>query len=67
LIQEQKSLTYFVCIQSKLNIDDTNRVDVAIEHYEPYIDFEELLRRTTATNSSFNEPGYVQFEQLKRT
>lgn len=50
----------------KLNIDDTNRVGVAIEHYEPYIDFDELLRRTTSCDTSFNEPGYVQLEDLKR-
>ena len=50
----------------KLNIDDTNRVNVAIEHYEPYIDFKELLRRTTADNTSFNEPGFIQLEELKR-
>lgn len=31
----------------KLNIDDKNRVRKAVEHYEPYIDFEELLRRTS--------------------
>jgi BioD-like phosphotransacetylase family protein len=30
----------------KLNIDDTHRVNVAINHYEPYIDFEQLLQRT---------------------
>jgi BioD-like phosphotransacetylase family protein len=30
----------------KLNIDDTDRVNVAIDHYEPYIDFEQLLHRT---------------------
>jgi len=29
----------------KLHIDDANRVDKAVEHYEPYIDFDELLRR----------------------
>eukprot|EP00543_Licmophora_paradoxa_P007231 CAMPEP_0202442700 /NCGR_PEP_ID=MMETSP1360-20130828/2082_1 /ASSEMBLY_ACC=CAM_ASM_000848 /TAXON_ID=515479 /ORGANISM="Licmophora paradoxa, Strain CCMP2313" /LENGTH=239 /DNA_ID=CAMNT_0049058139 /DNA_START=239 /DNA_END=958 /DNA_ORIENTATION=+ len=34
----------------KLNIEDTNRVKVAVEHYEPHIDFEELLRRTAASN-----------------
>jgi BioD-like phosphotransacetylase family protein len=50
----------------KLNIQDTNRVAVAVDHYEPYIDFEELLRRTTSGNSSFNEPGTPQFEALKR-
>jgi len=30
----------------KLNIDDTNRVSVAVKHYEQYIDFETLLERT---------------------
>lgn len=40
----------------KLNIDDTNRVSVAVDHYEPYMDFDELLRRTTSSDSSFNEP-----------
>ena len=30
----------------KLNIDDKNRVRKAVEHYEPYIDFELLLERT---------------------
>lgn len=28
----------------KLNIDDKNRVAKAIEHYEPYINFDELLK-----------------------
>lgn len=50
----------------KLNIHDTNRVGVAVDHYEKYIDFEELLRRTTSSNSSFNEPGYPKLEDLKR-
>jgi len=40
----------------KLNIDDTSRVRSAVDHYEPYIDFEELLRRTSARNSSFDDP-----------
>lgn len=31
----------------KLNIDDKNRVRKAVEHYEPYIDFDTLLSRTT--------------------
>jgi BioD-like phosphotransacetylase family protein len=31
----------------KLNIDDKNRVRKAVEHYEPYIDFDQLLARTT--------------------
>ena len=30
----------------KLNIDDTGRVVVAVDHYEPYIDFDLLLQRT---------------------
>ena len=50
----------------KLNIHDTNRVEAAVQHYEPYIDFDELLRRTTSSNSSFNEPGCPNFEELKR-
>lgn len=31
----------------KLNIDDKNRVRKAVEHYEPYIDFEQLLHRAS--------------------
>ena len=50
----------------KLNIHDTNRVGVAVDHYEPYIDFDELLRRTRASNSSFNEPGLPSLEDIKR-
>ena len=49
----------------KLNIDDTNRVGKAVEHYEPYIDFDELLRRTRSENSSFNVPGDITFEDLR--
>ena len=49
----------------KLNIDDAYRVGVAIDHYEPYIDFDELLRRTQSSNSSFNEPGYIRLDELK--
>mmetsp|Transcript_23449 Transcript_23449/g.65094 ORF Transcript_23449/g.65094 Transcript_23449/m.65094 type:complete len:456 (-) Transcript_23449:1329-2696(-) len=30
----------------KLNIDDRSRVSVAVDHYEPYIDFDLLLERT---------------------
>ena len=30
----------------KLHIGDTGRVSVAVHHYEPYIDFSQLLRRT---------------------
>lgn len=50
----------------KLNINDKNRVGVAVDHYEPYIDFDELLRRTQAGNSSFNEPGSISLDQLTR-
>jgi len=31
----------------KLNIDDKNRVMKAVEHYEPYIDFDQLLQRVS--------------------
>jgi hypothetical protein len=30
-----------------------------VDHYEPYLDFDALLRRTQASNTSFNEPGTV--------
>lgn len=50
----------------KLNIHDTNRVNVAIDHYESYIDFEELMRRTQAGNSSFNEPGGISLSELTK-
>jgi hypothetical protein len=48
----------------KLNIHDTNRVKTAVDHYEPYIDFDELLRRTQSGNSSFNEPGSLPLDAL---
>ena len=50
----------------KLNIDDTNRVAAAIDHYEQYIDFDELTRRTQAGNSSFNDPGSISLDELAR-
>lgn len=51
----------------KLNIHDTNRVNIAIEHYEPYIDFDELIRRTTADNTSFNDPtSNISYEELRK-
>ena len=31
----------------KLNIDDKNRVMKAVEHYEPFVDFDQLLRRAS--------------------
>lgn len=50
----------------KLNYEDTNRVQVAVDHYEPYIDFDELTRRTCSSNSSFNDPSSISFEELRR-
>ena len=50
----------------KFNSDDTHRVATAVDHYEPYINFDELVRRTSSTNSSFNEPGMISFEDLKK-
>ena len=32
----------------KLNIHDRNRVAVAVDHYEPYLDIDQLLQRTRA-------------------
>ena len=49
----------------KFNVDDKHRVSTAVEHYEPYIDFEELMRRTSSSNSSFNEPGAISLEELR--
>jgi len=49
----------------KFNTADKDRVSKAVEHYEPFIDFEELLRRTTSSNSSFNEPGTITLDDLK--
>jgi BioD-like phosphotransacetylase family protein len=61
--QVMKSIHAFT---PKLNVDDTNRVSVAVDHYEPYIDFDELMRRTTSSNSSFNEPGTPRLDELNR-
>jgi hypothetical protein len=41
-------------------------VAFSVDHYEPYLDFDELLRRTQASNTSFNEPGTVNFDDLCR-
>jgi len=49
----------------KLNIDDTNRVIKAVEHYEPYIDFTELLRMTSSSDEKSSEPGTLSLEGLK--
>lgn len=35
----------------KLNIDDASRVERAVEHYEPYINFDMLLERTSMDGS----------------
>lgn len=50
----------------KLNHDDRSRVEKAISHYEPQIDFDELIRRTNACDSSFNDPGSIKYEELVR-
>mmetsp|Transcript_4118 Transcript_4118/g.6194 ORF Transcript_4118/g.6194 Transcript_4118/m.6194 type:complete len:1216 (+) Transcript_4118:359-4006(+) len=50
----------------KLNIDDKARVNTAVEHYEPYIDFDQLLKRTTSSNSSFNDPDGISYDELRR-
>jgi BioD-like phosphotransacetylase family protein len=41
----------------KLTIDDKSRVNQAIAHYEGYIDFDELLRRTSSDGSDLDDPG----------
>lgn len=38
----------------KLNNEDGNRVDKAVEHYEPYIDFDLLLDRIEITDQNGN-------------
>lgn len=65
-LSAHQAMTKINNLTPKLNIDDTNRVSVAVEHYEPYIDFGELLRRTTSSNSSFNDPSSISFEELRR-
>lgn len=52
----------------KLNIDDANRVAKAIDHYESYIDYDELMRRTQSGSSSLQEPVCItstQFTNLR--
>lgn len=49
----------------KLNIHDTNRVTKAVDHYEPYIDFDELLRRTSSSDSSFDDPCSAPLTELR--
>lgn len=61
-----QAMTQIHAFTPKLNIDDKNRVAVAVDHYEQYIDFDELMRRTTSNNSSFNEPGTPTLDDLKR-
>lgn len=43
----------------KLNIDDKNRVRKAVEHYEPYIDFEQLLQRASSKEWGFSRSTNV--------
>lgn len=49
----------------KLHAGDSHRVETAVEHYKTYIDFDELIRRTTSQNSSFNEPGHISLDALR--
>ena len=51
----------------KLNADDSNRVTKAVEHYEPYVDFEQLLARTKLAYSvkTQNGVGQVVSEPMK--
>lgn len=41
-----EAMTKIHAYTPKLNIDDESRVSVAVDHYEKYIDFDLLLRRT---------------------
>ena len=41
-----ETVTKILKYTPKLNIDDTSRVSVAVDHYEKYIDFDKLLSRT---------------------
>mmetsp|Transcript_3229 Transcript_3229/g.1940 ORF Transcript_3229/g.1940 Transcript_3229/m.1940 type:complete len:88 (+) Transcript_3229:114-377(+) len=50
----------------KFNVNDTHRVATAVDHYEPYIDFDELLRRSSSSDSSFNDPGTLSLDELRR-
>eukprot|EP00586_Coscinodiscus_wailesii_P012167 CAMPEP_0172501370 /NCGR_PEP_ID=MMETSP1066-20121228/149111_1 /TAXON_ID=671091 /ORGANISM="Coscinodiscus wailesii, Strain CCMP2513" /LENGTH=493 /DNA_ID=CAMNT_0013276125 /DNA_START=64 /DNA_END=1545 /DNA_ORIENTATION=+ len=50
----------------KLNSDDKNRVNSTIAHYNEYIDYDELLRRTQAFNSSFDDPTSAMFADVHR-
>lgn len=45
----QSVMTNIYNFTPKLNIDDTNRVQIAVNHYEQYIDFDTLLDRTRFT------------------
>jgi hypothetical protein len=36
----------------KLNFEDGHRVDIAVQHYEPYINFDVLLDRVGYSNDS---------------
>jgi BioD-like phosphotransacetylase family protein len=47
----------------KLNIDDTHRVDEAVAWYEKHINFDELLRRTSSRDSSFDDPDSLPMRQ----
>jgi hypothetical protein len=52
---------------TKFNTGDKHRVTTTVEHYAPHLDFDELLRKTPITDSSFNEPGVVRMDELHRS
>jgi BioD-like phosphotransacetylase family protein len=43
-----EALQMIIDYTPKLNIDDKNRVMKAVEHYEPFIDFDQLLHRVSS-------------------
>ena len=49
----------------KFNVEDVERANRAVQHYEPHIDFDELLRRITSSDSSFNEPGTIPYNKMR--
>jgi dethiobiotin synthetase len=42
----------FYSYTPKLNVEDSNRVQTAVDHYKPYIDFDLLLERTGYTQAA---------------
>lgn len=50
----------------KFNIEDKRRVEACIEHYEKYIDFDTLLRRTQDAPYECNETDGISFDQVRK-